>query len=62
MNRSRMHRRLSMAPVNVGLALVAIAGAGLAHAGCPNVEQSLTPGGAARLTPAVLRSGAFLRR
>lgn len=32
MNRSRMHGRLGMVPVKVGLALVAIAGAGLAHA------------------------------
>ena len=60
MNRNRMHRRLGMVPVNVGLALVAIAGAGLAHAGCPNVEQSVTPGGAARLTPAVFTAAGLL--
>jgi hypothetical protein len=44
MNRSRMHGRLGMVPVKVGLALVAIAGAGLAHAGCPSGEQSVTRG------------------
>ena len=60
MNRSRVHRRWGMVPAHLGLALVAIAGVGLAHAGCPSGEQSVTPGGAARLTSTVFRSGAFL--